>query len=162
MDKAFIIFISEKCHSFNCPRFASCVNNKCACNRGYVMIGERCEGMDTFKIVKQDSLFWFTCILNVNFFYLSQVLSINSHYLKNDLRKIWTNWRDIYRGFIILYCLPIEWIWNYHFLKFISVKCDVSKCARNAICRNNKCQCKSGYIGNGVTKCQGTKYLFTN
>lgn len=23
------------------------------------MIGERCEGMDTFKIVKQDSLFWF-------------------------------------------------------------------------------------------------------
>lgn len=84
MDKAFIIFISEKCHSFNCPRFALCVNNKCACNRGYVMIGERCEGMDTFKIVKQDSLFWFTCILNVNFFYLSQVLSINSHYLKND------------------------------------------------------------------------------
>lgn len=84
MDKAFIIFISEKCHSFNCPRFASCVNNKCTCNRGYVMIGERCEGMDTFKIVKQDSLFWFTCILNVNFFYLSQVLSINSHYLKND------------------------------------------------------------------------------
>lgn len=48
------------------------------------MIGERCEGMDTFKIVKQDSLFWFTCILNVDFFYLSQVLSINSHYLKND------------------------------------------------------------------------------
>lgn len=48
------------------------------------MIGERCEGMDTFKIVKQDSLFWITCILNVNFFYLSQVLSINSHYLKND------------------------------------------------------------------------------
>lgn len=48
------------------------------------MIGERCEGMDTFKIVKQDSLFLFTCILNVNFFYLSQVLSINSHYLKND------------------------------------------------------------------------------
>lgn len=48
------------------------------------MIGERCDGMDTFKIVKQDSLFLFTCILNVNFFYLSQVLSINSHYLKND------------------------------------------------------------------------------
>lgn len=34
------------------------------------MIGERCEGMDTFKIVKQDSLFWFTCILNVDFFLL--------------------------------------------------------------------------------------------
>lgn len=49
------------------------------------MIGERCEGMDTLKIVKQDSLFWFTCILNVDFFfYLSQVLSVNSHYLKND------------------------------------------------------------------------------
>lgn len=34
------------------------------------MIGERCEGMDTFKIVKQDSFFWFTCILNVDFFLL--------------------------------------------------------------------------------------------
>lgn len=42
------------------------------------MIGERCEGMDTLKIVKQDSLFWFTCILNVDFFYLSQDLSIKS------------------------------------------------------------------------------------
>ena len=36
---------TEKCHSFNCPRFSSCVDNKCACNRGYIMINKRCEGM---------------------------------------------------------------------------------------------------------------------
>lgn len=51
MDKVFIIFILEKCYFFNCLWFVLCVNNKCVCNRGYVMIGERCEGMDIFKIV---------------------------------------------------------------------------------------------------------------
>lgn len=48
------------------------------------MIGERCEGMDTFKIVKQDSYFGLLVFWTLIFFYLSQVLSVNSHYLKND------------------------------------------------------------------------------
>ena len=38
---------------------------------------------------------------------------------------------------------------------FLTVKCDVTKCARNALCQHNKCQCRRGYIGDGVTKCQG-------
>ncbi|XP_065944540.1 zonadhesin isoform X2 [Magallana gigas] len=139
--------IEGKCINSKCPTFASCLENVCTCNPGFVNISgeckEKCKDCPLNSHCVENKCTCKTGFVNVSGTCIVKCLDRNCQ----------TNAR----------CVSNKCACKFGFVDlsgFCEVKCNDGNCSSNAHCVNNKCTCMSGFVNvSGVceVKCEDRK-----